>query len=289
MKTRGIWVVALALALSMAAASTADASSRLTRKEAKRLAVKLGRKQVRKFDLRFYELGKPRRLGRRGIAFPYAARTRANTYCTATLRVRKRTHGRRIVTTARIGRQRCRPVPDDALAVERATRKAQRSVSRRRTSNAIARVLTQLVECKVEPPDRREATYAAIIQAAIFETLVLPNRNALDAFVDRLDRIDTTHRRIGAGIDGWVDFVDNVEALPRFPHVCTTLKRWKRHGWSTNTAPIDPHDFNQVEVALNRDADATFRTSRFLHRIGVVPRVAAAFAIPDLVEFDLLK
>lgn len=286
MITRGIRLaLALALCVSLAAASSADASShRLTRKEAKRMAVKLGRKQVRRFDLRFYRLGHPRRVGPRRIAFPYQARTRGNTYCTATLRVRKRTRGNRILLIARIGRQHCIHMPADALAVESATRKAIRASRPKATSRALAGVIGEIIQCEdLSIPRKREVAAENMYIASMLKAFYRPNRAMFSKYADRLDAVATTHVVLADGITAFLDYVDVLDTLPSVRHPCDALRSWKRHHWRADEAPVDTGALRDDINAVDDDFVAIDRAGTFLERVGVYTRLEAFFREGGLI------
>jgi hypothetical protein len=288
MNSRGIRLaLALALCMSLAAATSADASQRLTRKEAKRMAHKLGRKQVRKFDLRFYRLGPPRRIGPRGIAFPYQARTEANTFCKATLRVRKRTRGNRILLIARIGHQRCIRMPADALAVESATRKARRAFRKRATTRSLGSVLGEIFTCAdMNIPRKREVAAENIFIAATLRAFYRPNRAMFTKYADRLDGVATTHVVLADGIAGFLDYVDILSSIPAPRHPCDVLRRWKRHHWAASAAPAD-NDVRRDDInAIDDDFVAIDRAGAFLERVGVYTRLEAFFREGGLLLFD---
>jgi hypothetical protein len=279
--------LALAIVLALGVGTTAQASSRLTLKQAKRVALKLKREQKRKFNLRANHVGKAHRLGRTRIAFAYDARTKPGTYCTATLRVRKSVNGRHIRYRARIGRQDCLTIPDDALAAERATRKAQRAIRVRATRRSLTRLTHRLSRCEnMRVPKRRRAAVHAVIDVATTNALVQPNVDALDRFVGRLSRIDDPHRPLGDGIAGWLEYVGIVEGLPSYPHPCGTLRDWRDAGWSADESPIDMRDYRRAAHRAARDRRAIDRASRFLARVGILPRQVVGFT-PDGLLFYL--
>src|SRR3954470_7190604 len=179
MSTRGLFVaVALAVAL-FAGTATAQAAG-LTVRQAKRAALRLGHKQQRTQDVVAFQLGRPHRVSRNQIYFPYAARTEGRNFCKGRLTVTRRVRGNRIEIASRIGKQRCKQIPADALAVESATRKLARSLrptGTRRVRGSIARCKT------LDVPRSRRATARAVNPIALIEALQLPNDKPLGQFV----------------------------------------------------------------------------------------------------------
>jgi hypothetical protein len=273
--------VVSAIVLALGLGTVAQAAPRLTFKQAKRIAAKLAREQKQKYDLRANHIGKARRLSRTRIAVAYDARTKPGTYCTATIRVRKSQSGRRIDYRAAIGRQHCLTIPDDALAVERITRKAQRAMRIRATKRSVRRLTRSLSACEdMRVPKRRRAAVAAVIDVATTNALVQPNIDALDRFEFRLDRVDTGRRVLGDAIGGWVDYVGVVGSLPSYPNPCKTFRRWRNAGWSADESPIDMDGYRQARRRAALDKRDIARGARFLARVGVLPRQVVGFT-PD--------
>jgi len=278
MTKRGILLgFALLLVVALGATTTAEASSRLTLNEAKRIAKKLERKQMRKYDLRANHVRHPRRVSRQRINFDYDARTEANTYCTATLRVRKRVSGRRSLYRAALGRQDCASIPDDALAVERATNRARRGLRGRATRRSLRREERDAASCDdLRVPRRREDDAQLIRDVALLNAVVRPNSEVLQRFVLRLFDIDTSRPVIERGADAWADYLDAVGSLPKITRPCRALRRWKRNDWSSEEAPVDASDRRAIRRVIRAER-TTARTSRFLRRVGVYPSTARAF------------
>ena len=279
MTKRGMLLgLAVLLVAALGATTTAEASSRLTLKEAKRIARKLERKQMRKYDLRANHVRHPTRVSRRRIDFAYDARTEANTYCTAPLRVRKRVRGSHILYSARIGRQDCAPVPDDALAVERATNRARRGLRVAATRRSVRRYGRDLDRCEdLRVPRRRRAAARLIEQVAAINAIVRPNAEVLQRFVLDLFDVDTSRLVIERGADAWADVLDAVDSLPKITRPCRALHRWKRDDWAAAESPIDPGEVRRALRRLRRTERPIMRTERFLRRVGVYPSTARAF------------
>ena len=285
MTKRGISLaLALAMVLALGVGTTAQASSRLTLREATKVAAKFVREQRRKYDLRANHVRRPRRVSGHTIAFAYDARTRPGTYCTATLRVHKTVSGRHIRYSGAIGRQACLTIPHDALAVERATRRAQRGIRVRATKRSVREVGRKLARCQdMRVPRSRRSAVAAVVDVAETDALVQPNVHALLRFEERLDNVQT-HRRVLAGaIGAWIDYFGTVGALPAYHHPCGTLKRWRDSGWSASESPIDMRDYRAARRRATADKRAIARGARFLARVGILPRQVVGFTPAGLL------
>jgi hypothetical protein len=283
MAKRGISIAfALALAFVLAFGGTAMGQGELTRKQAKAIAKKLGHKQVKTQGVVAYHLGKPRRISATAIAFPYDARTKSNTFCRATLRVRR--SGSQI--TASIGKQRCIAMPSDALAAEAATRKTLRSMLKtaKATRRSVRRLGLSLGNCRnLDVPKSRTAGATAVIDIATVNAVELPNDGPLGRFVGRLGNIDTNRRVLGTGIAAWTDYVAVLRSLPVISDPCKTLRRWAKADWAANARPVDVAAWHQLDRRSAADERAIVKAAAYLARVGVFPAAVVAFTPQGLL------
>lgn len=281
MAKRGISIAfALALAFVLAFGGTAMGQGELTRKQAKAIAKKLGHKQVKTQAVVAYHLGKPRRISATAIVFPYDARTKSNTFCRATLRVRR--SGSQI--TATIGKQRCISMPSDALATEAATRKAVRSLRAKATTRSVRRLGLSLGNCRnLDVPKARRAGATAVIDIATVNAVELPNDRPLGRFVGRLGNIDSNHRVLTAGIAAWTDYVAVLRSLPVIADPCKTLRRWAKADWAADARPVDVNAWHQLDRRAAADERAIGKAAAYLARVGVFPAAAVAFTPQGLL------
>ena len=287
MTKRGMPALALALVLLLALAGTASAQSgRLAYEDAKRLAVSLAKKQVRDRDIVAYHLLGATRLGPNRIAFAYDDRSETNVYCTATIIVTRRVTTERTTITARFRGQSCAGIPEDALAVEAATRATARVIrgNADATAASLARLERSLNRCRnLRVPRARRAAARAILDVAVVQALASPNEGALDDFVAALGEIETTNDVLRTGVAGWADYVAVLRALPPFPDPCAALRRWARAGWAESASPIDMAEYRRLDRRAEVAERAIFRAARYLASVGVFPRVVVQFTPQGLL------
>jgi hypothetical protein len=284
MTKRGVAGVVAAVLAMLAFAGAANAQSgRLSYKTAKRLAVTLAEKQVRSRDIVSYHLTKPKRLGPRKIAFVYDDRSETAVFCTAAIVVTAKRSGSTTRVSARFRRQACTPIPDDALAIEAATRNAARALrgTADDTEASLERVTRSIRRCEdlVVPRSRRGAV-SAILDIAILEALEGPNDSVLGDFVAILGEIQTAKVVLQRGIAGWADYLAVVRSLPAIPDPCATLQRWAQADWAASESPIDLGAYRELEARVEEDQTRIERAARYLARVGVFPRAAVRFT-PD--------
>jgi hypothetical protein len=286
MTKRGTIAIALTLIaiLALSAPSAMAQLSPLRAKQAKRLAKDLGRKQKRENDVIVYHLAHMRRTGTYTFKFDYDERTIHKTYCTATLRVRKRQVGNTIETTATLLRHKCKLVPVDVREVEKATRKANRRVARneKATLRSLRRTIGPLDGCRAvrNVPRKRKRAVAAIVDSALVGALRRPNDDALDAFVAALGRVDPGNRTLAAGVEGWADFLDVMRSLQVFRDPCGTIKAWKNAGWAGSESPIDMTAYRTLSRRSTTDLKAITRAAAYMERKGAFDKLVVGFT-PD--------
>lgn len=280
---RGMSAIAFALVALLAFAGTAAAQSEPLRyRTAKKLAVELAKKQISDRDVVSYHVFDAERMTRNAIVFSYDDRTSDDVFCTAVLVVRQRETSADgdVRISARFRGQECAKVPDDALAVEAATRSAVRALgaSEDETFASLRRVTRSLRRCEdLDFPRNRRAHVNAIIDIAVVKALVTPNDAALGDFVTALDGIDTANSILRRGIGAWADWVAVVRSLPEITDPCATLRRWARADWSSSAAPIVLAEYRELDERSGADERVIRRASRHLAEVGVFRRLALAF------------
>jgi hypothetical protein len=184
---------------------------------------------------------------------------------------------------ARFRGQDCDKVPDDALAVEAATRSAVRALrgTEAETIAAVERVTRSVRRCRnLDFPRRRRAHVEAILDIAIVQALVGPNDAILGDYVAALDAIDTANPVLKRGIGGWADWLAVVRSLPAIPDPCATLRTWEKANWAATESPIDLAAYQALDRRARADRRATRRAARHLAEVGVFRRFVRA-STPD--------
>ena len=279
-------VVALIAALGICGAASAQAQP-LKKKDARKLALKLARKQVRAHELAFFQLGPAKRSGSDRVVFAYQdRRAGVDVFCTAHIVVTRRVTGRRTLMTARFRGPKCQGMPADVVAVETATRNAARAVNSNtaETTSSLDAVSASVKRCrKLDVPRSRRTAVAAVLDTALGEALERPNDTALGDFVTALSSISATHSTLKAAIAGWADYVAAVRSLPSIPDPCAALKDWAQKGWAASDAPLDLAAYRAVSRRTATDSRAIERGSRLLARSGVFPRAVLQFTPEGLL------
>jgi hypothetical protein len=279
--------VAMMLVALLAFSAPAMAQSKpLSVKTAKKFARGLGQQQKRENDVVVFHVYGLKRVNQNTITFKYDERTKSKGYCTAILRVKQSRDGTTTRVTARLLKHQCALIPRDALAVERATGKANRRVRRneRAVLRAVRRVSVRLAECEdLRIPRNRRNAAEAIIGIGFIGAVRAPNDAALDSFVADLADVNTSNTVIRRAVAGWADYVEVLRAFPAISNPCATLKTWDNADWAADEAPIDMAAYRELSLRADDDEDAINRAARYLARVGVFPKVAGAFTIDGLL------
>jgi hypothetical protein len=287
MTKRGTIAVALMLLAMLAlCAPTAMALQPLSAKQAKKLARDLGKKQKRENDVVVFHVENMKRVDAFGVNFSYDERTDYKTFCTAVLKVRKTQAGSTISVTARLARHRCKAIPADALAIERASLKAARRVraNDKATLRSVRPVLRSAKRCEdLKVPKNRRAAVQAVYDYAFTGALVRPNAAALDSFVAALGRVKSSNDVVVRSVEGWADLVDVLESGPTIKDPCATLKTWANADWSADEAPVDVDESRALTRRGRADSKAINAGARYLVRSGVFRKAALAFTPGGLI------
>ena len=288
MTMRGMSAAVAALVAMLAFGATANAQSggRLTYKQAKRLAVRLAEKQVRKRDLVSYHLLRARRVGRNAIVFAYDDRTPSDVFCTARVVVTRRVGDETTRLRARFRGQRCAKIPSDALAVESATQAAVRELrgTADATTASLRGVTRSIRRCQdLDVPRSRQEAVAAVVDIAIGGALARPNDEVLGDFVRALGEIQTSRPVLQQSFAAWADFLAAVRALPQISDPCATLQQWEQAGWAESESPVDMEEYRALEERFEVNGRAIDRAAGFLASVGVHPRAALRFTPDGLV------
>jgi hypothetical protein len=274
--------VLIVVAAVLAAPSAAQGAvfEPLTEHNARPFAEKLARQVAKKRKVRSWHLSNALAEGRKRVVFLYSDRNRNEVFCTARLVVEQSSTRRR----AFIAAPRCNPIPEEALAIEKATSAALRAVtgqgpdvrrSIRSTQKDVARC-----EGLVVPRGRQEQA-VLLFRAGDLIAPYDPLLVHLDAFVTRLQEIQPEDPGLVSGVVWWRRLVNTLDSLPDVvARPCAALLEWSRTNYSGETAPVD---FDELEGTLNAARTArrgVFRGAARLEELGVSPRVLPGF-IPD--------
>jgi hypothetical protein len=132
------------------------------------------------------------------------------------------------------------------------------------------------------PADRQdEATL--LLSTGLTQAANRPIRTMLNDYATTLQSLAPTDTQLAKGAAAWRDYVDGVQALPRFtPGACSVLAEWAANGYTDATAPTDFAALNALMGRLQVDGQEIRRTSRYLAKLGIDPTTAVEFTLGDL-------
>lgn len=271
----------------MPSASSAAVFEPLTEHNARPFAVKLARKVAKERKVRSWHLSNAVTVGRKRVVFVYSDRSRTERFCTARLVVEQSSTRRR----AFISSPKCSQIPEEALAIEKATIAAVRAVSGQgpdvRRSIRSTQKDTARCEGLVVPRSRHaeaDLLFLAGHTLAELDPLIVH----FDAFATRLQEIQPEDPGLVSGVVWWRRFVTSVQNVPDVVlRPCATLLDWSRSDYSAETAPLD---FEQLAAQLRaiKTADRGInRGADHLAELGVSPRAVQGFSPSLLVALAL--
>jgi hypothetical protein len=273
---------ALALVMAVGAAPPAAAQSSEER-SARKLAVKLARTVAADRGAVFWDLSPAVKVRSNRIVFLYSERTPDEFFCTAKLVVTRSGRTRR----AELASQRCRAIPEEALAVEREIRSAIRAVRAKRSD--VARSLREyeleMERCdELEPPLAVRGDIDLFIDAGLELSIFEPALPELDRFVAALEAIGASDPVLRAGIVSvrrWLALLGQAPAGAR--ESCAQVRSWARAGYSDDEAPAGLRDVRVWTATYERQIRRMLRAIGRLAQLGLSERTAGAFLPHDLV------
>jgi hypothetical protein len=249
----------------------------LTEKRARGLAVKLARKVANDRDAVFWSLSPAVKVRSNRVVFLYSERTPDERFCNAKLVVTQSGRTRHAALAA----QRCRPIPEEALAIERATRAAIRSVRPkvpdiRRSLAAHDREAERCAE--LDPPRAAAEDVELFLEAWLELALYEPILAELDQFAVALEAIDAKDETLAAGIVSWRRWLRLLAAPPAGAReACAELRRWAETGYADDEAPAGFTGLRTWNDAYARQLRRTSRATERLAALGIGARAATAF------------
>lgn len=269
-----------ALTLVAMLALAAPAAAQLTEKRARSLAVKLARQVANERNAVFWGVSPSVKARPNRVVFIYDERTPDNRYCTAKLVVTQSARTRRATLSA----QRCKPVPEEVLAIERTTRRSTRAL-RARTED-VKRSYDAFVEdterCdELDPPRAVEGDVERLLGLGLELAILEPVAAELGAHVDALEAIGVQDPELVAGVVSWRRWFRLLGTFPAAARdVCDSLRRWAREDYARDAAPVDLGELRETVEAYERQLRRMRRASFRLIELGATPRVVSVF-VPD--------
>jgi hypothetical protein len=304
--TKRLTLAALCAVAALVLGGVATAEARgLTQHAAKRIAKRLAATQVRDRNVISFHLHRAVRVSSSRILIGYDDRTADDIFCTATISVTQRTRrkadgGTHTTRRATFTGQSCNAIPDEVLAFEAATRRAQRAV--RANSDEVETALTSWEEnasrCDKlfgRVPRSRRDEVELLFGISAYQVIERPNDEVLAAFSRELTALDATNTTLAAGAAGWADYLAASAELPVIDDPCADLRDWARSQYVSGAAPIDfaaARATDKRSVAADR---AITRAARLMGRRGAFRSAVFAFtpagllaeAFPDVQGFTV--
>ena len=270
-------VAAATAALLAVGAGTAAASSTLSFSKARHLAERLARQQREKRSLRFTELGHAHRVSSSRIDFRYADRSTDNVLCRATIVVVQTSDSRHADLTD----VACHGIPSEVLSYERVTRHMRSDVKDRAgdVSRSVHDYDSSLGRCDgIVVPKKRRSQVDLLFKLGGTRAFYTPLRPALDRFNTALHDVHGEDPRTTRGVDAWdrtlvlLDELPDVTADP-----CPAVKKWAKHGFSSDSAPADFGRLGVIRKQFGVQEQVLDEVAHHLRDSGVYPKIAAAF------------
>ena len=269
--------------LAVPAGAAAAPAKPLTEKTALPIATKLAKQVATKRKVRSWQVSEAISVRRDRVVFIYSDRTREEVFCTARLVVEQSTTRR----SAFLSAPRCKPIPPEALAMERATSALIRAVQGQTADvrRSIRRYEKDIEDCEglVVPRSRHEEVellYEAGELKAAFDPLLIH----LDAFVTRLQEIQPEDPGLVRGVVWWRRLVTSLAALPEVAErPCDAVLTWADTNYSNDTAPVD---FPSLVAAINgmeRQERGILRAASRLTELGISQRIVPGFTPEGLL------
>lgn len=273
--------LAVGVALATAAGSTGSASAApfepLTEKNARKFAVKLARSVAKERQVVAWHLSPAVKVRRTRVVFLYDDRNRDNVFCIAKIVVEQTARTRSVT----LGGGRCNIVPDEALAMEKATNAVIRAVrlkidAVRRSINAYDRSL-DACEGLVVPRGRHEDT-EALVEAGHLLATYSPILAQLDGFVTGLQDVQPEDPDLIRGVVAWRRFLTLLQAMPPVAaDACSAVREWAANSYAPEAAPTDFAALRDALEATGRQVRAIQRTAERLATLGVLPHPVLGF------------
>jgi hypothetical protein len=289
--TRKVAVLsALAAVLAVPSGAQAQAPFEpLTERNARPFAEKLARQVAKKREVRSWYVSEALTVGRKRVVFQYSDRSRSEIFCTARLVVEQSSTRRRAFISA----PRCKPIPEEALAIEKATSAALRAAAGQGAdvARSIRATEKDVARCEglVVPRSRHEEA-GLLYRSGEVLAQVSPLLVHFDAFATRLQEIQPEDPGLVSGVVWWRRLVNSLQDLPELTaRPCTALLEWSRTDYSAETAPVDFEQLAALLRAIRTAERGVGRAADHLGDLGVSPRVLPGFTPEGLLVAALLE
>ena len=280
--------LALVVAVALVAPGAAQAAP-LTEKSARGLAVKLARKVATNRDAVSWSVSDAVKVRSNRVVFLYEERTPNQRHCTAKIAVTQSGARRSAVLSGTL----CTAVPDEVLAIERATRAAIRALRPkaddvRRSIDAYER---DAEDCEsLEPPRTVRADVRRLIEAGLELAAYDRVLAELDSHVSALEATGARDATLAAGIVSWRRWLDLLRSTPPIAReACDAVLRWAQESYAPAAAPVDFDELSAMAEATARQTRRMLRASVRLDQLGATDQVVGAFSPYGLLVLAAIR
>jgi hypothetical protein len=154
----------------------------------------------------------------------------------------------------------------DARAMRKAVFRLERSMERyaERTLSLNLRYESAFGRCRSivnkERPERVAAVISAVLALGGDHVRLRLHRPALARFAATLEALQPADPELRAGAQAWVEQIRKPRYVPR-PSVCAVLRQWRRTGYASPAAPVDPRALD-LESDVEQDQRIAGATKR---------------------------
>jgi hypothetical protein len=289
--TRKVTLTAALLALAASAVATSPAAAAapagtsvhaaafkpLTEATARRIALRLARGVARERDVVSWQLSDAIKVRSNRVVFLYGDRNSEDVFCTARVVVEQTSRVRRTILEG----GHCAAIPDEALAIEKATKALVRAA---RVKTATVRKSVRAYERSLEAceglvvPRGVQEEAGLLLVAGRYTAFVDPLSAQIDSFVTALQDIQPTDATLVRGVVGWTKLKQLVDALPRaVQDGCGALRQWAANAYTRDSAPVDFESLAASMASLRRQERTIARADERLARLGVTPTAVLGF------------
>ena len=269
-------------------AGSSAATEPLTEKNARPLAVKLAKRFAAGRDAVSFDVSdRAAKVRSSRVVFLYEERTPDVRHCNAKIAVTQSGSFRRAVLYGTL----CKPVPDEVLAVERATRAGIRAIRPKAADvvRAVDAALEDNEACEdLKPPKAVRQDVVHLLEADVEIAGYEPVLAELDAHAKALDDIGVKDDRVAAGVISWRRWLDLFASIPAAAKdACSAVRRWADDGYAADRAPIDFDAFDRLTDSFERQDRRFMRASARLDALGANDQAVEGFVPAGLLALGV--
>jgi hypothetical protein len=277
MRKRVIHIALLALMAALLAPAGSASGAPLTEDRARDLALKLGRQVAKERDALSWRISDPVKVRSNRVVFVYSERGRDEGVCSADLVVRQ--SGNRY--SADLVRSRCAPIPQEALAIERAVTEVLRRLKEKGVAvrDSVRAYELEAEECEsLSVPRAQRANVDGFIDAGLELAIYEPVLAELADYVAALEGIGVKDATLTSGVVAWRRYLRLLDALPDVARdACPEVRRWAAGGYDADSAPVDFRELRATLAGFVRQDKRMTRAADRLYELVISRKGLNAF------------